>query len=188
MTNAEVIAVGTPHDTAAGSPAVLLHDARRGDAGAFDALVRPYTDAAHRLAAAILCDRAEAEDAVQDAAARAWTRLRTLREPARLRSWYLQIVANESKRRLASPWRRMVPFGLQLGTGPRHVDHEGRLDLGAALRRLSAEHRAVLVLRHYHDLSVDDIATELGVPTGTVKSRLNRATDQLRRLLPTEAA
>ncbi len=52
-----------------------------------------------------------------------------------------------------------------------------------ALLRLDADHRAVVVLRHYHDLSLDQIAMQLTIPLGTVKSRLSRASEQLRRAL-----
>lgn len=182
MTNAEAMPVTAEEPVS--SSVELLGRARQGDADAFCTLIRPLTASAHRVAAAILCDRTEAEDAVQDASARAWKQLRTLRDPERLRSWYFQIVVNESRRRLGHSWHRVVPLGLGfVSTAPRGDDRDGDLDVRRALLRLSVDHRVVVVLRHCHDLTVDQIANELGVPAGTVKSRLNRGTERLRHLL-----
>ncbi len=182
MTNVEAAAVPSEPATAA----LLLDQAHRGDSEAFAALVRPLLVPAHRIASSILLNASDAEDAVQDATARAWRALRTLRDPAKVDAWYYTIVGNECRTRLRHPWRRVLPWGGRPDRGP-HADPTHQHDLGEAVRtallRLDPDHRAVVVLRHYHDLPLDQIAAQLSIPLGTVKSRLNRASEQLRRAL-----
>jgi RNA polymerase sigma-70 factor (ECF subfamily) len=162
----------------------LLDLARGGDPDAFVALLRPLDRQAYQLAFAILGDASEAEDAIQDANARAWRHLRGVREPERLGGWFLTIVANECRRRLRSPWRRVLVSGLQ-GLRPRPTADTQDVDSAVrhALAQISVDQRAVLVLRHYFDLPLEQIADQLGVPLGTVKSRLNRASERLRTVL-----
>src|SRR5207248_6034949 len=75
-----------------------LIDAMAGDADAFDALLAPLLDPAYRLAVVLLQNRTEAEDAVQEAALKAWSRLRQLRgDRSQLRPWFLSVVANECR-------------------------------------------------------------------------------------------
>jgi RNA polymerase sigma factor (sigma-70 family) len=182
MTNVEVAAVPPEPTTAA----LLLDQAHNGDSEAFAALLRPLLVPAQRIASSILLNASDAEAAVQDATARAWRALRRLRDPVKLDAWFYTIVGNECRTRLRHPWRRVLPWGVRLDRGPQ-PDPTGQHDLGEAVRtallRLDADHRAVLVLRHYHDLSLEQIALQLAVPLGTVKSRLNRASEHLRRAL-----
>jgi RNA polymerase sigma-70 factor (ECF subfamily) len=163
----------------------LVARASEGDPDAFVALLRPFDRSAFRLAVSILGDVSEAEDALQDANARAWRHLRRVRDPQRVEAWYLAIVGNECRRRLGNPWRKVFVSGLQAMRPARQAadTHDVNDAVRQALRGLSPEQRAVLVLRHYFDLPLEQIASQLGLPLGTVKSRLNRASDRLRAVL-----
>jgi RNA polymerase sigma-70 factor (ECF subfamily) len=153
----------------------------------FAQLMHPLYVAGHRLAASILLNSAEAEDALQDATARAWRRLGSLRDPEKLAPWFYSIVVNEARRRSHSPWRLVLARGLRLDPAKSSREAIDARDLSEVVRHallaLDVEQRTVVVLRHYHDLRVEDIAAQLNVPVGTVKSRLSRATDRLRHTL-----
>ena len=163
----------------------LVERARSGDGDAFVELVEPLQLSAYRWAAAILADPHEAQDAVQEATVRAWRGIRTLRDASTVAGWYRRIVLNECRRSHASSWRRMLPLGLHRGV-ESSAHRDGGLELEIVVRqvlaRLSLDHRIVLVLHHYFDVSLVDIAEQLGVPIGTVKSRLSRASEQFSRL------
>ena len=160
-----------------GVPAVIDRRA------AFAALTDQHLDAAYRLAGIILGDRVEAEDATHDAVVAAWKRYGSLRDPARFEPWFERILVNTCRDRLRRERRRPVveieperDYG-QTADGLSGVDD--RLVLDRAFERLTGDHRIVVALRFYLDLGVDDIADRLGIPAGTVKSRLHFATKRL---------
>ena len=167
------------HELAERAP-VNAPDAARRDA-AFVRLADEHLDRAYRLARAILRDPTEAQDATHDAFVRAWRKWETLRDPSRFEPWFDRILVNTCRNRLRSNRRLATDISAEVAlvTG----DHAGRADdrhvIGAALEALSPDDRVVVALRFYRDLTVDDIAFRLGIPAGTVKSRLHRA---LRRL------
>jgi len=164
--------------------APLVDRARAGDPDAFVSLLNPLFPHALRLATAMLGDAAEAEDAVQTATANAWASIRKLRDPDATRSWFLSIVANECRRHLRGGWLRMGRLGLHREAAADAADAvDASVVVHAALRGLPAKDRTVVVLRYFFDLTLEDIAAEIGVPLGTVKSRLNRATARLHNLL-----
>ncbi len=125
----------------------------------------------------------EAEDIAQDALLRAWRRRSTLREADRRNQWLATIVRNEAFRQHA----RVRPD--PTSTIETHEGAEDaqvvatveRADLHAALKRLSERDRELLELRYNEDLTQSAIARRLGIPEGTVKVRLHRARDKLRR-------
>jgi len=130
--------------------------------------------------------RADAEELIQEAfekLVKSWDRLRTYDEPAAwLRTVAVRALIDRHRRTQVA--KAAEPKLLQ--RAERHADpdaHEGRLDLDEAMAGLSVEHRAVVLLFYVHDLGVDDIATTLQVPTGTVKSRLSRARSALAQSL-----
>jgi len=166
--------------------ATLVERARAGDGDAFVELVHPLQLTAYRWAAAIVGDAHEAQDAVQEATIRAWRNIHKLRDPDTVGAWYRSIVLNECRRSRSGSWRRMLPFGLdRAGAGTAHAQSHDAFEIGVVVRqvldRLSVDHRMVLVLHHYFDVSLADIAEQLGVPLGTVKSRLSRAGEQFTR-------
>jgi RNA polymerase sigma factor (sigma-70 family) len=160
-------------------------------ADAFRHLVDRELDAAYRLAAVILGDRVEAEDAVHDAALAAWRRFGDLRDPARFDAWFARILVNGCRDRLRARTRgRVVDLGRELA----ETEHPSVADtsdvtavrdlLERALAGLPADDRVVLALRYDGDLTVPAIAALLGIPEGTVKSRLHHALGRLRAVLP----
>ena len=125
----------------------------------------------------------EAEDIAQDALLRAWRRRSTLRDGTRRNQWLATIVRNEAFRQHA----RVRPDPIATIESQEGADDERVVatvegaDLHAALRRLPEKDRRLLLLRYDEDLTQAAIASRLGIPEGTVKVRLHRARDKLRR-------
>jgi len=126
----------------------------------------------------------DAEDATHDAFVRAWDRVGSLKDPAGFQAWFDRILVNVCRDRLRrSRIVRFVPVDAEAADQPA-ADAYDRLiserDLLAAIERLDIDLRIAVVLRYWADLTVDDIADRVGIPAGTVKSRLHRAIGQMR--------
>ena len=160
----------------------LVQKAKAGDRAAFDDLVGPLLGQAFRLAFGMLHERAAAEDAVQEAAVRSWTKLKNLRSGYPLRPWFLAIVANQCRTVMRAHWWSVVRVDVVDGSATGGF--EDRIvqgaDLRAALRKLATDQREVLVLRYYLDLPLEEVAAITGVRVGTVKSRINRGLAAMR--------
>jgi RNA polymerase sigma factor (sigma-70 family) len=144
---------------------------------AMDALLTELAPWVGRLCASIALDRGE--DAMQETLIVVLRNLRTLREPAALRSWVRRIAVRQALRLV---WdQRAVPVAEPPDEG-FPVDLDTSIDVRETLARLSPPQRAVLVLRHLEDLSEEETAEVLGVPEGTVKSGLHRARQRFQQL------
>jgi RNA polymerase sigma factor (sigma-70 family) len=169
----------------------LVERAKHGDEEAFDALARTVGDRCMAIAYRILRDADLAEDAVQAALITAWRDLRALRDPDRFEPWLHRILTNAcyAEARRGRRWLaqiRVLPGdGASDPGGILTVDDRDQLE--RALRRLTLEQRAVLVFHHYLDLSPPEVADRLGIPVGTVKSRLHYAMTALRASLEADA-
>lgn len=157
----------------------------RGSAGSFEELVEGRLDACYRLAAVILGDRLEAEDATHEAMLRAHRSWSSVRDPAAAGAWLDRIVVNECRdrlrrRRVAKAITAEAHRGTDLDGPAADVRTTERAALRDALAELGPDHRLVVVLRYLVDLSIDDIAARTGAAPGTVKSRLHHALRQLR--------
>ena len=136
-----------------------------------------------RMAYRYASNPSEAEDIAQDALLRAWRRRSTLREADRRNQWLATIVRNEAFRQHS----RMRPDPTSMIETYEGVEDERvvaaveRADLHAALKLLNDRDRQLLELRYTEDLTQQAIANRLGIPEGTVKVRLHRARDKLRR-------
>jgi RNA polymerase sigma-70 factor, ECF subfamily len=169
-----------------------LTDTRAADRGRqFSELLTARLDRAYRLAGLVLSDASEAEDAVGDAALRAWQAFGRLRDVAGFDAWFDRILLNVCRDRLRR--RRRVRF-IPLGAGtdrPASSDPFRRvLDLDDVLRTmrdLDDDERLVVVLHFWADLTLTDVAARIGVPVGTVKSRLNRALQRMRPIARIDA-
>ena len=141
----------------------------------FEAELRPLMGVAMRLATAMRLDRDDAEDAVQEAALRAWRRRGNRRPNTELRPWFLAIVANQCRETRRSRWTSVLRFAdpPQAAAAARH-DAAGSLDLTAALRRLPHDVRLAVVLRYYLDLSFEDVAATSGCSLDAARSRVRR--------------
>jgi RNA polymerase sigma-70 factor (ECF subfamily) len=160
--------------------------AQAAQADAFRTLADRHLNASYRLAHAILGHRAEAEDATHDAFVTAWRNWTTLRDRALFERWFDRILINTCRNRLRQRARSRshvlsteLSVAIPDGLGTLHE----RSVLWPALAQLAPDHRVVVALRFYRDLSVDEIAGRLGVRPGTVKSRLHRALRELRGTL-----
>jgi RNA polymerase sigma-70 factor, ECF subfamily len=148
---------------------------------AFVRLAEEHLDKAYRLARAILRDPAEAQDATHDAFVQAWRKWETLRDRSRFEPWFDRILVNTCRNRLRSNrWQATdISAEVALATGDHASHAEDRDVIGAAIAALSPDHQIVVALRYYRDLTVDDIAKRLGIPSGTVQSRLHYALKRL---------
>jgi RNA polymerase sigma-70 factor (ECF subfamily) len=140
---------------------------------------------AYRLARAILLDDGEAEDAVQEASLSAWRRQRSLRDPAKFEAWFDRILINQCRDQLRKRHRAVrlasPSVAFDVTAAPPETGRDAELD--GALAVLDVDHRVVVVMRYWQDRTVDDIAARLGIPAGTVKSRLHNAMKTLRATL-----
>lgn len=163
-----------------------VHVGSRSRAEAFRALAEHHLPADYRLARAILRDPIEAEDATHDAYLAAWQHWATLRDPGRFEHWFRRILVNTCRNRLKKLARQHVR-DISLELADRGADGrsevEDRLLIGRAFAGLRPDDRLILALRFYRDLTVDEIADALGLPSGTVKSRLHRALGRLHAAL-----
>jgi RNA polymerase sigma-70 factor (ECF subfamily) len=151
----------------------------------FRLLANEHLDRAYRLARAILRDTVEAQDATHDAFVQAWRKWETLRDPDRFEPWFDRILINTCRNRLrARRWHATdISAEVVLVSGDHARDAENRQVIGAAIASLSPDHQIVVALRFYRDLTVSDIAARLGVPAGTVQSRLHYALKRLQAAL-----
>ncbi len=137
----------------------------------------------YRLATLILRDRDEAEDATQEAIARAWSSWATLRDTSRFDAWFDRILVNVCRNKLRHA-RTLHLVALDDVNDLPAAGHSeasiARLALEPAFTRLSPDQRIVVVLRYWRDLTVEEIAERLGIPAGTAKSRLHYALKSLR--------
>jgi RNA polymerase sigma-70 factor (ECF subfamily) len=171
----------------------IVERAKRGDVDAYEELVRRYTEIAFRTACLVTGSAADAEEVAQDAFVKAWTALSRFRADAPFRPWLLQIVGNEARNRRRAAGRRAamelrVAEGLRVGGAAPSPEAEAeaaeeRAALLCALTSLPDEDRQVISCRHLLQLSVEETASVLGLPEGTVKSRLHRALGRLRKIL-----
>ena len=166
--------------------------ARDGDVDAFASLTADHAGRLLAVARLILRDEERAADAVQDALLRAWLDLRGLRDPERFEAWLHRILVRSCYRAARKHRRRdVVEIRLESDDGPAGIDGAGGVDtrdqLERAFRRLSPEHRAVLVLHLYLGLTQTETADRLDIPLGTMQSRLDRATRLMRAALDADA-
>jgi len=154
-----------------------------------ESLVEGHLDALHGYALALTRQRDVAEDAVQRAFLKAFERLHQLRDPGAARGWLLTILRNEINAEYRSRTRIVALEGGEWDELPDEAMEEPELDpallagLGPALAQLPEKAREVLLLRFQQELSYEAIMQMLGLPLGTVQSRLHRAKLALKTLL-----
>jgi RNA polymerase sigma-70 factor (ECF subfamily) len=168
----------------------LVEQAQRGDRDAFAVLASATIDRLYAIARITLRDQDRAEDAVQETLVRCWRDLPSLREPERFEAWQRRTLMHA----IADEFRRGRRYEAQvrvLHAEPVDGDAAAALadrdELDRGFRRLSPEHRAILVLRHFQGLTLPEIADALGIPEGTAKSRLHYATEAMRVALEADA-
>jgi RNA polymerase sigma-70 factor (ECF subfamily) len=161
----------------------LVDRAKQGDRDAFEQLARAVATRLYATATLVLRDSHLASDAVQETLIEVWRKLPALRDTQAFEAWLNKILV----RRCYAAARQTRRFQAQV----RNIEVEpsirsdewlvdARDEIERAFRRLTAEQRAVLVVHHRLGLADAEAAAALGIPVGTLKSRLNRATAALR--------
>jgi len=168
----------------------LVERARAGDEEAFASLARAAGDRLLAIAFRILRDLGLAEDAVQQTLVLAWRELPSLRDVDRFDAWLRRLLVNACYReaRRGRHWTanvRILSDSESAADDYNTVVQRDQLDRG--FRRLPPNQRAVFVFHHYLGLTLLEVAAELGVPLGTVKSRLHYATNTLRAALEADS-
>ena len=168
----------------------LVVQAQRGDEEAFASLAVAVGNRLHAVAHRILRDLDLAEDATQQALLSIWRDLPQLRDPARFEAWSYRLLvracyAEGRNSRHWTPGLHLVDADEPMTDSTASVADRDQLERG--FRRLSIDHRAVVVLHHYLDFTLDETAEALGVPVGTVRSRLHYAMRGLRAALDADA-
>ena len=165
--------------------------AQGGDCEAFARLARASIARLDAVARLITRDSEVAQDAVQEALARAWRDLRSLRDPERFDAWLRRLVVRACIDELRSARRRGIEVELtdlhHPAIGDAAAGLANRDALERAFRHLEPEQRSLVVLYYYLDLSLSDAAAAVGIPDGTAKSRLARARDTMRAAIDADA-
>lgn len=169
----------------------LVERIQHGDLAAFESMVVTTFPRLHGIALGILRDATLAEDATQQALIAIWRHVRRLRDPAKFESWSYRLLVNacydEAKRKPGWIPEAEMPVVVEPFASDAFLGVVNRDQLERGFRRLSLEHRAVIVLRYLHDLPMEQVARALDVPLGTAASRLHRAMDRLRAALEADA-
>ncbi|HEY8232419.1 MAG: RNA polymerase sigma factor [Burkholderiales bacterium] len=180
----------------------LVASCRTGDALAFAQLVRLHEGMVVSLSARLLGDPEEARDVAQEVFLQVYKRLGAFEGRSSLKTWIYRIAVNQCHNRRRFWHRRRRDRELPIdervlaplaalerrgGESPYHetLRRERARIVQAALLELRFEHRTVLVLREVEGLTCEEVASALGVAEGTVKSRLSRAREAMRRRLAT---
>lgn len=172
----------------------LIADSRRGDPAAFGELVRRYQDRLYNTVYRLVGNADDALDVVQESFLHAYQALDGFKGDAQFFTWLYRIAVNTAishKRKQRVPAVRLAPGDddepadrsevSQPGLALERAEEERRIQ--EALGRLSPEHRAVLILKEIEGQKYEAIADILGVPIGTIRSRLHRARLELREVL-----
>jgi RNA polymerase sigma factor (sigma-70 family) len=177
--------------------AELVGLARDGEVRAYEELVQRYRDLAFRTAWLVTRSSADAEEAAQEAFVKAYYALPRFKPGSPFKPWLLRIVVNEAKNRGRSARRRealalraaaVISGDAVPSPEAAALVHEERVELLAAVDRLSERDRLVIAYRYFFELTEAEMAQALDCRPGTVKSRLARATARLRAELEGEAS
>ena len=168
-------------------PAVVA-SAAAGDEAAFARLVVAYDDDLVRVAYLVTSDVAMAHESAQAAWATAWRKLRTVRDPSRVRPWLVAVCVNEARQALRRKRRqgvREIPIDAAVEDSLVAAAYRQRddraIDLAAALLRLADDDRAMVAMRYALGLTSDEIGRAMGMSAAGVRSRLARALAKLRK-------
>jgi RNA polymerase sigma-70 factor (ECF subfamily) len=169
----------------------LVEAARHGDREAYADLIRSRGDRLFGIAYRILRDVDRTEDAVQDALVIAWRALPGLRDPDRFDAWLRRLlvrscIAEASRERRLVANLRVLPMDVP-SRADDYVTVADRDQLERGFRRLPPEQRAILVLRYFEGHDTPEIAELIGIPVGTVRSRLHHAHRAMRAALEADA-
>jgi RNA polymerase sigma-70 factor (ECF subfamily) len=160
----------------------LIARAKRGEIEAFEAILGPIINNAHRFACALLRDPNLAEDAVQEASLRAWRKVGHLREGSSFQPWFLGIVARQCHNQIRGRWWHMIrmPHIETLHDDLPEDAAMRRAVLREALGEMTERERQILILRIYVDLPWSEVAGVVGLTEAGARTRYYRALERLR--------
>jgi RNA polymerase sigma-70 factor (ECF subfamily) len=169
----------------------LIERSKKGDPSAFEALVRKYQDRVYNLCRYMLQDPTNAQDAAQDVFLKAYKALKDFRPDSSLYTWIYRIAVTtclDYRKKSRREAFRTEPLSEDLPSAeplPEQLYESGEIpnSIQLALQKLPEKLKAAIVLREIEELSYEEIAEVLHTSTGTVKSRISRAREQLRHLL-----
>jgi len=169
----------------------LVERAMQGDEDAFDALVERIGDTLHSVARRVLRDATLAEDATQRALLEAWRNLPRLRDPDRFEAWAYRLLVRACHAEARRERRHKGNVRLLPGDEPIIADAGAMVarqdQIDRAFARLSVEHRTVVVLVHYLDMTPAEAAAAMGTRPGTARSRLHYALQTMRAAIEADA-
>lgn len=168
----------------------LIRHAVDGDTAAWEALMRAHQQAVFRLAYLLVGDPDDAEDVAQETFLRAWKHLKGFDATRPMRPWLLSIVSNLSSNRRRSAGRYFAALTRAFRAEPLPVTIEERSseqleanELWKAVQKLNVQDQQIVYLRYFLDLPIAETSEVLQVAEGTVKSRLSRALEKLRKVI-----
>ncbi len=168
----------------------LIRRAANGDATALEPLLLTHQEAVFRLAYLLLGDPDDAEDVAQETFLRAWKYLKRFDDTRPLRPWLLSITSNlaSNRRRSAGRYVSALMRAFRYEPAPasveeKNVQHAESNALWKAVQTLNIADQQIVYLRYFLDMSVTETAEVLNVAEGTVKSRLSRALEKLRKVI-----
>ena len=165
----------------------LVTEAQQGSRAAFGELYEHIAADLYRMALYTLGNQADAEDAVADTFAEAWKGIKNLREPEAFRSWMFRILSARCKRQIGRIVARKNEIDLDsyYETAEEAIPENAtrRAELREALASLAAEERQIVLLSVLEGYTMREIAEMLGLPHGTVSSKLSRSLHKLRKFL-----
>ena len=161
----------------------IIARARRGDAGAFEQLVETYREQVYRIALRMCGNAADADEAAQEAFLAAWKGLPNFRGDSRFSTWLYQLTTHAAIDLMRREKRQIATEDITEVSAPDPAPGPQQQAVRDAILQLTPEYRQIVVLRFLEDLSYEEIGAALKLPSGTVKSRLNRAKAQLKGIL-----
>jgi len=160
----------------------LLRRGGAGDSAAFHALVDRHAQRLYRLAVSLIGNATDAEDVLQETFIGAFKGLRSFEARSSVKTWLTRILVVQAANWRRSKRRKSVEL-VDDSIPAAGENSEAGIDVRAAIGKLSPEHREVIVLREFEQMSYEEMAQVLGVPRGTVESRLHRARSEMREKL-----
>lgn len=154
----------------------------------FTKLITENTDSLFHVSYGILRNESDAEDAVQSAIIKAYSKKHTLKNPEYAKTWLIRILINECKQLRRKTRKELIgdddDYQMLISDSFSHnPDNDLRMDVWEALGKLDNDHRLVLILKYVEGFNLNEIARMTGVMKGTVGSRLNRARNKMKELL-----
>jgi len=165
----------------------IINEAKKGNKEAFVTLIEQYKTQMYKTAKAILKNEDDVCDAIQEALMSCYKNIQNLKNEKYFKTWLIRITINKCYDIIEKNSSNNNKIEKAIGFEEEKTSNlENKIDLNMALKSIDNDLRIVTVLYYYDDISVKEISDILGIPIGTVKSKLSRARDKLYELLKQE--